>query len=80
LVLLRESMEDLIKKNYKLYQQQLFKKEWEKYLSKDKKWRVLEDLENEILVECNIEDAVGCIARGYGIYEDRIEIDSDTIK
>jgi hypothetical protein len=33
-----------------------------------------------ILIECDINDAIGCIARGYGIYEDKVDIDVELIE
>ena len=68
-VLLRVSIDSLKKKNYKKILQKVYVDDWNKYL-KDDNWKIRSSVQdNDInchIIECDIDDALGCIARGLG--------------
>lgn len=68
---LKASIEDLKKHDVLFISQQVTKDDWNEYLSKDDKWKLIShnDLINTCEIQCSIDDAVGCVARGFGVYE-----------
>src|SRR5690348_16823718 len=69
-VILRAFVDKLTNKGYKRIIQSVAKEEWEQFLQCDKKWKIVEKIENKIctvyVIECKIEDYLGCVARGLG--------------
>ena len=55
-----------------------FDKNPEKYLKKDNNWFIRD--KNELLetctIECNIENAIECISKGFGVYEDHTDYET----
>ncbi len=69
--LLRDSIDYYKKNNYIKLFQLITKKEWEGFINKNTKWQYIRNYlieDNEcVMISCNIDDAVECIASGYGL-------------
>ena len=70
LVLLRTSVDKLTLKGYKKIVQTVQEDEWHKFLKKDK-WQLVTKVKYPIgnccIIECDINQALGCISRGLGL-------------
>jgi hypothetical protein len=68
-VLLRTSIDALKKKGYEKVVQMVSEDDWTKYLKGDK-WKIKRTIKyrdiNLHIIECDIDDAIGCITRGLG--------------
>lgn len=67
-VLLRESVDQLKNKGCTVFRQYVTPDDWDNYLQNNSKWRIVECSEfyNNVLIECNIDDALSCIGDGLG--------------
>jgi hypothetical protein len=66
---LRKSIDALKAKGYTKLVQTVTKDDWDKYLKNDK-WKLKDTFTHPTgvcnIIECNIDDAIGCISRGLG--------------
>lgn len=73
-LLVRKSFDIFISEGYKKFVQAVPLEEWEQFLKSNDKWtlRRIENTENHngkfkfAIIECDINDAVGCIGSGLG--------------
>ncbi|AYV83526.1 MAG: hypothetical protein Hyperionvirus8_10 [Hyperionvirus sp.] len=71
MVLLRSSIDQLREKGYVGVVQSVLEDDWNKFLKKDK-WKLVERVKYPAIgvccvIECEIGDAIGCVARGLGV-------------
>ena len=70
-IILRKSIENLTSKGYEKIVQSVSIADWDDYLKDDKRWKIKSIVKyfnvDHYLIECNIEDAIGCISRGLGV-------------
>lgn len=70
MVLLRTSIDQLILKGYEKIVQTVLEDDWHKFLIKDK-WQLINQIKYPAgvccVIECDINQALGCISRGLGI-------------
>jgi hypothetical protein len=68
ILVLKKAFNDLESKGIKKLVQTVHLKEWKEYLMNDKNWskrRIDENFEY-VIIECDIKNALECIARGFG--------------
>jgi len=67
-VILRMSIDDLTKRGYEKIVQTVTEDDWNNYLKNDKRWKVKKTVKypnmNLYIIECGINDALGCISKG----------------
>jgi hypothetical protein len=66
-VLLRTSIDQFVKDGYQTFVQSVSKEDWEAFLKSDEHWKIKEDTGYYLIIECNLDNAIGCISRGLGI-------------
>ena len=68
-LLLRSTIQDLQDKGYKKMNQVVSKDEYNQYLKNDNRWTVVKtnQLFETIVIECELESALECICKGFGI-------------
>lgn|SRR5690606_26738338 len=64
---LRDSIEDLEKKGYTKICQKVSREEYDECLKDNKKWQIIYEDKTGMLIECNIEDSLECIAMGFSV-------------
>jgi hypothetical protein len=69
LLLLKKSINELIKEGFKTFIQLVSKNDYDKFLSNNKNWKIVYIKDDNIYVSCLIERAVEYIGKGLGIYE-----------
>ena len=67
--LLRNSIDDLQKKNISRIRQLVSKEEWDFYLKEKTTWMVIGEAENHYQIECPIDDFLENYGRGIGLFE-----------
>jgi hypothetical protein len=66
-VLLRNAIDTAIEKGYKKFMQLVSEMEYKDYLEDDIRWKIIDYTNNTLTIECDIKDALECIARGFGV-------------
>lgn len=68
-VLLRSAIQDLQNKGYKKMNQVVSEDEYNQYLKNDNRWTIIQtnQLFETIVIECDLESALECICKGFGI-------------
>jgi hypothetical protein len=75
--LLRLAIDQLTEKGYIKYTQLVEKKDWDTFLKNDPDWTFVKEdnfIIPKCLIECDIKNACYCIAKGFGVYPDRVDI------
>jgi hypothetical protein len=66
-LLLKNTVNDLISKNYKFAVQTVSTDDWDKFLKENKKWEIVSTNNVSTIIKCNLSDAIECITKGFGI-------------
>jgi hypothetical protein len=66
-VLLRNAIDVAIEKGCKTFVQMVYRTEYKEYLEDDERWEIVNSTVETVVIKCDINDAISCIARGFGI-------------
>jgi hypothetical protein len=69
IILLEQSVKDLIERKIEKLVQTVKTSEWNEYLKSDESWKVKSEMKQQELtvIECDIKEATVAILRGYGM-------------